>query len=496
MLRQLVGLCIVFAVSWSNHGSGQSVMTQGQFYLDETPLSTEIKRRHSYAEAISKAGPAVVRIISRRGAELDALSIGRGVIDPNNDLNAGDTVRPNLPSPTRGEGSGVLVSTDGYILTNYHVVERTDWISIILPRADKEYEARLVGMDSRSDLALLKIEGQNFPAITIGNSNHLEVGDVVLAIGNPFGIGQTSTLGIVSALGRSDLPMARAVDLANFIQTDAAINPGNSGGALIDVKGRLIGINSALLNPDGYASLGVGFAIPINQARAVMDQLILHGEVRRGYLGMTIQKVTPALADFFGMMEAKGALVTNVYESTPAADAGIIEEDIITSIDGTQILSGSDFKSRIAQVKPGETIQLGVLRRGSHFTTYATLKEQADLTRYFLGDAASANLKPANTWFGDLLEGVSISSLDLVWRRQLNAPDKVPCGAVAVHVDSRSPFAKAGIASGSIILRIDKQDICTSSDAYNYIAGQRKRQYLLRTWYQGRFQYITVTTNN
>lgn len=498
--RKIVGFWLVLAlvagVCPCDTGRAQSVMTQSQFFIDKTPLPSDVKKRHSYSEAIQKAGPAVVRIISKRGEAGGMLAFNQHSSDVEVHLNTGDTVRPQAPPPSRGEGSGVLMSTDGYILTNFHVVDGTDWVSVILPRGDKEYDARLIGVDSRSDLALLKIEGHNFPAITIGDSDHLEVGDIVLAIGNPFGIGQTSTVGIVSALGRSDLPMARSVDLANFIQTDAAINPGNSGGALIDVRGRLIGINSALLNPEGYASLGVGFAIPVNQARAVMDHLIQYGKVRRGYLGITIQKVTPALADFFNMSEARGALVTNVYPSTPAADAGIIEEDIITSVDGVEISSGNHFRARISQVKPGETIQMVVMRRGTEFTTYATLKEQNALASYFIGENEGTTFRQATTYFRDLLEGVTISSLDQAWKRQLNVPERVPCGAVAVQVDPDSPFARAGIQTGSVILRVDKLDICTPNDIFNYASANRKRQYLVRTWSQGRYHYITVTTNN
>ncbi len=493
MSAKAVGLWVVLAVSLVLQGQvcGQSVMTQGQFFIDDTPLPSEVKKRQSYAEAVRRAAPAVVRILSRR-SKLDGMT---GTEPGAGDRIGGNPGRGETP-PSNGEGSGVLMSTDGYILTNFHVVDGTDWISVILPRADKEYDARLIGVDSRSDLALLKIEGNDFPAITIGDSDHLEVGDVVLAIGNPFGIGQTSTQGIVSAIGRSDLPMARSVDLANFIQTDAAINPGNSGGALIDVRGRLVGINSALLNPEGYASLGVGFAIPVNQARAVMNHLILYGEVRRGYLGISIQKLTPALADYFQLDEARGALVTNVFPMTPATEAGIIEEDIITSIEGAPIASGSDFRARISQFKPGETIELGVLRKNVAFTTYATLKEQSALTRYFLGENETATLRQAQSYLRDLLDGVTITSLDAIWQRQLNVPDGVHCGAVAVQIDPHSPFSRAGIPTGSVILRIDRQDICSPNDAFQYIAAHRKRQYLLRTWSQGRYHYITVSTNN
>lgn len=460
--------------------------------LDYGEISSELRKRHSYSQAIKSAGPSVVRVVSHQKKR------GRDKVDLNKDLfprrNKNINPTEEVFVRTRGEGSGVIVTPDGYVLTNYHQVEGADWVSVILNREDNEYVAKTIGADPRSDLALLKIEGENFPAVAFGDSDQLEVGDVVIAVGNPFGIGQTSTIGIVSALGRSDIPTARNVDLANFIQTDASINPGNSGGALIDPKGRLVGINAALLNPDGYASLGIGFAIPANQALSVFKQLRTFGEVRRGYLGISVQKISPALAHFFNLNKAKGALVTNVFPNTPASQIGIQEEDIITHLNGVELTSSNHFRSKLSQVSPGQIVEMDIIRQGKRLRYSPVLKEHSLLSRRFMDGGTLAGLRKTNAEMGSLLEGTALSVIDDIWRRQLNIPDKVPCGVVLSKVEAQSPMGRAGILAGTVILRVGHQNICELSDLLTLNEKQPKPQHVLRIWHGGRYHYKTVYT--
>lgn len=471
---------------------GESVLDNRGFLTDKTPIPAEERKRNSYREAISRTGPSVVRVISHRKEYAEQKSrLGKQILS--NDSQASSPADESFVR-TRGEGSGVIVTPTGFILTNFHQIENTEWVSIVLPREDKEYVARLIGSDRRSDLALLKIDGEDLPCATLGDSDHLDVGDVVIAIGNPFGIGQTSTIGIVSAKGRSELPMAHHVDLANFIQTDASINPGNSGGALIDAYGRLVGINAALLNPDGYASLGIGFAIPINQARSVMEQLIDFGEVRRGFLGISVQKITPSLADYFNLEKSTGALVTNVIADTPAAAAGLHEEDIVTHLNDTEVLSSNDFRSRLSQISPGSSVSLAILRDGQPLSVKVTLEAHSSIARKFIDESASSSLKRTLSINRSLLEGVALSEVDDVWKRQLNLPPQLDCGVVLSRVDAQSPMGRAGIRPGSIILRVNKTDICSTSDLLKINAQEPEHQYLVRYWFRGKYHYKSIYT--
>lgn len=264
------------------------------------------------------------------------------------------------PRTERSLGSGVIVSPEGYILTNHHVVEAASEIQVALMDG-RNAEARIIGSDPESDLAVLKIDLDNLPSIAFGESEKAKVGDIVLAIGNPFGVGQTMTMGIIGALGRSQVGINT---FENFIQTDAAINPGNSGGALTDTAGNMIGINTAIYSRSG-GSLGIGFAIPVDAAKQIMQQIIETGGVVRGWLGVSMQDLTPELAESFGLKKAGGALIAGVLKNGPADDAGIKPGDVLVAVNGKPIFNSSEILNMVASLAPGKSAILTILRNGS-----------------------------------------------------------------------------------------------------------------------------------
>jgi Do/DeqQ family serine protease len=268
-------------------------------------------------------------------------------------------------------GSGVIVSTDGYILTNHHVIDGADQIKVDL-NDNRTLDAKVVGSDPPSDVALLKIHASNLPVLSLGDSDRTRVGDVVLAIGNPLGIGQTVTMGIISAKGRQTGLSSGSFE--DFLQTDAPINQGNSGGALVSTNSELVGINSQILSPSG-GSIGIGFAIPSNMARTVMETLIKNGKVRRGQLGITVQKMTSDIAASLGMKEAKGVLVAQVQPGSPAELAGLKKGDIITAFNGTEVNDPNVFRNQVASRSPGTEVTLTIQRDGREQQVRATLGE-------------------------------------------------------------------------------------------------------------------------
>jgi serine protease DegS len=309
----------------------------------------------SYAEAVGLAAPAVAnlyttKVVSKSGHPL--------LDDPTFRRFFGD----NLPKQRRMEsslGSAVIMSPEGYLLTNNHVTAGADQIIVAL-KDGRETLARVIGSDPETDLAVLKIDLKNLPAITLGRSDQINIGDVTLAIGNPFGVGQTVTMGIISATGRNQLGLNTYED---FIQTDAAINPGNSGGALVDAHGNLIGINTAIFSKSG-GSQGIGFAIPVKLATEVMKAIIENGQVIRGWLGIEVQPLTPELAESFGLGSHSGILVAGIYRNGPAQKAGLLPGDLILTIDGEAAIDGRRSMNQVARAKPGEKVAIGVLRGG------------------------------------------------------------------------------------------------------------------------------------
>src|SRR3990172_5332851 len=315
--------------------------------------------------AAKKAMPAVVNIFTSTVIKTPANPF---MDDPRFRFFFGDP-GDDEPQSSSSLGSGVIVSPDGYILTNHHVVEAADQIEVALADGRKA-KAHVIGSDPETDLAVIKIElPGNLPAITFGHPEQAQVGDMVLAIGNPFGVGQTVTMGIISALKRDHLGLST---FENFIQTDAAINPGNSGGALVDINGSLIGINSAIYSPNG-GSLGIGFAIPATTAKNTMEQIIRHGSVTRGWIGAAVQELTPDLAESFKLGDIKGVLITEIIRNSPAEKAGVRRGDILIAIDDQAIESWGTMQETVASLPPGKVVQIKLMRDGAAMSLKLTI---------------------------------------------------------------------------------------------------------------------------
>lgn len=334
-------------------------------HLGGTPRSLQSSERASYADAVRIAAPSVVNIYTRKNQTLRRHPLAD---DPlfRHFFNNSDT--PQQERMQSALGSGVIVTSDGYILTNNHVIEGADEIVTLL-QDGREAHAKLIGTDPESDLAVLKIELPNLTIATLGNPTNTLVGDVVLAIGNPFGVGQTVTQGIISATGRYGLGLNT---YENFLQTDAAINPGNSGGALIDAYGNLLGINTAILDKTGY-SVGIGFAIPVTDALKVMRDLVEYGQVVRGWLGIEAKQLSPQSAQALGLDSTNGVIITGIYNNGPAHRAGIRAGDIITHINDQPVGDGRLGMNQVADTRPGEEVTVTLLRDGKPMTIKAAI---------------------------------------------------------------------------------------------------------------------------
>ncbi len=396
---------------------------------------------------------------------------------------------------TQGLGSGVVVSPDGYILTANHVVEGADKVKVALASGQKEFEAKVIGTDPSTDIAVLKVEANNLPAIPIADSDKLEVGDIVLAIGNPFGVGQTVTMGIVSAVGRGGLDIN---DYENFIQTDAAINPGNSGGALVDVEGRLVGINTAIFSRSG-GNMGVGFAVPISMGRYVMDRIITEGKVTRGFLGINIQPLTPELAKEFKLPdESSGVLVGGVTPDGAASKAGIRDGDVILEFNGKRVNEPRTLQLLVAQTAPGTKVPLRVLRndangKAEEKNVTVTLAElPADALASRDRSVPGERAQPSR----DALDGVEVTDLDARTRRRFDLPNSIN-GALVTSVEPDSKAAEAGLRPGDIVLEINRQPVRNADDAVSLSERLPGDRVLLRVWSRngnaiGGTRYIVV----
>ncbi|MFC7298452.1 Do family serine endopeptidase [Herminiimonas aquatilis] len=366
-----VGLAILFIVTtlkpeWAGgvFGGSQKILSATSVPMLEAPPNTA-PTQGSFRDAAKLAMPSVVNIFTSKTA---APSQNPFLDDPFFRKFFGDRFDEQQEKQV-SLGSGVIVSAQGYILTNNHVVEAADEIEVALADGRKAI-AKVVGSDPETDLAVVKIDLDNLPAITLGHVEDARVGDAVLAIGNPFGVGQTVTMGIISALGRNHLGILDAFE--NFIQTDAAINPGNSGGALIDANGNLLGINTAIYSRSG-GSLGIGFAIPVTTAKSVMDAIIKNGQVVRGYIGVEPQDITPELAESFGLKKTKGAIIAGVLKGGPADKAGMQPGDILVSVEDKDVTDMADMLNQIAQLTPGKKAKMVVMRRNQENTLNITI---------------------------------------------------------------------------------------------------------------------------
>jgi serine protease Do len=383
-------------------------------------------------------------------------------------------------------GSGVIVSADGYILTNNHVVRNASSIDVQL--SDKKtYKAKVVGADQPSDIAVLKIDATNLPTAYLGDSDTLHVGDIVMAFGNPFGLDFTVTRGAVSALGRTGIERG---GLQSFIQTDAAINPGNSGGALVNVEGQVVGINTAILTgnsgPGGEGgNIGIGFAIPINMARHVMEDLIKTGKVSRGYLGAEVGDVTQGLADQFKAPDTQGAFVQNVTPDGPSAKAGLKAGDIIRKFDGEDVGGRDQLISMVTAANPGTVATLDILRDGQPMTLKVTLGERPENIAQ-AGQPGSSKGPTEGT-----LRGISVQNLTADLRNRLGVSPETQ-GVVISNIDPDSPAADAGLQQGDIIQSINRQPVRNVED-FNRLAAAAKGQTLLRINRQGTGIFVVIT---
>jgi serine protease Do len=380
-------------------------------------------------------------------------------------------------------GSGVIVDPKGLIITNNHVVAKADEIKVLL--GDKrEFKGKVVGTDPKTDIAVVKIDAKDLPTVAWGDSDKLQVGEYVLAIGNPFGLNQTVTMGIVSAVGRANVGIAEYED---FIQTDAAINPGNSGGALVNVRGELIGINTAIFSQSG-GYMGVGFAVPSNMAKSVMDNLVKTGKVVRGWMGVSIQDVTPELAEQFAIPEAKGALVTDVLENSPAAKAGLQQGDVIVSYDGKPVEDPGSLRNHVAQTAIGKKVKVGIIRDKKEKEIEIAISERPKEMSQKGEEESAGPGGEAST----ALAGMEVRDLtpDMVQRFGLSKSDR---GVIVTRIESGSAAMNAGLREGDLIVELNRQPVKSVKD-FNRLASKAGKQdtLLLLVNRQGRNTYFAL----
>ena len=427
---------------------------------DSTPLSEgKAPALTSYADMLDTIRPAVVSVYSTKIIRQQVPPLLRQLYGPG---------VQGREERLDGLGSGVIISSDGYILTNNHVVAEADEVKVKL-NDDRELIAKVIGADPKTDVAVIKIEGEKLPAATLANSDKLRVGDVVFAIGNPLGVGQTVTMGIVSATSRRVGILEEVDGYENFIQTDASINKGNSGGALIDAKGRLVGINSAIIS-NNQGSIGIGFAVPVNLARSIMNSLIETGTVSRGYLGVSTEVLTPELIESFDLpKDTKGIFIDNLTPESPAAKAGLKREDVITAVNGRPVTSGDDLRLMIAETLPGTKVKISYLREGKPGTVEVTL----------------GRLEDAGGTEGELLQGVTVSVLTEQLRKEMRLSEGVD-GLVITEIDEQSPYSEV-FPVGAVIEQINRRPVTDLASARQALRDGRN---MASISYRGVFRYV------
>ncbi|HXB02062.1 MAG TPA: Do family serine endopeptidase [Opitutaceae bacterium] len=435
-------------------------------HIDSTPVSEgKSPVVTSYADVIDPVKKAVVSVYSTK------IVRERLPVNPFFRQFFGDEAAPERESKQQGLGSGVMVSSDGYILTNNHVVEGADELNVLLPD-NREFKAKVIGADPKTDIAVIKIEADHLPAVILADSDKLRVGDVVFAIGNPLDIGQTVTMGIVSALGRKNLGLLENVGgYEDFIQTDAAINMGNSGGALVDAKGRVVGINSAILSTS-RGNIGIGFAIPIDLAASIMQSLIGTGKVTRGYLGVNTDALTAEIAEQLGISkDTQGVVITDVKPDSPAAKAGLKRSDVILALNDKAVESLEDLRLLISETAPGTEVAIKFVRDGKEQTINVTLGTLADDNN-------------------ELLPGVTVTKLTDDKRHELNIDDDRVTGLLIANVEDNSPYSDK-LASGAVIIEIDRIPVTTVQAAKGMLTSGR---HLFLIYFHGvlGFQLIEV----
>ncbi|MBV9873958.1 MAG: DegQ family serine endoprotease [Verrucomicrobia bacterium] len=454
---------------------------------DNAPIDRDPKLGNSFAPIVQKVIPSVVQVDvtgkSGTGRSLGSSDMqdqlrrffGRGFQIPE---------QPEMPNQ-KALGSGVIISADGYILTNNHVVENSKTIQVTLSDGRK-LTAKVIGTDPQTDVALLKIDANNLEPVTLADSDSAQVGDLVLAIGDPFGIGTTVTEGIISAKNRTRVTSGDADE--DFIQTDAAINPGNSGGALVDIEGRLVGINTSILSRSG-GNQGIGFAVPANLCRWVADSLITKGKVERGYLGVHIQTLTPELAKAFNSNRVQGAVVIDVSPNSAAEQAGFKSGDVVVEFNNRPIESADQLKLQVAETPPGSAIPVQVDRNGQVMSLNVTLKE-------LNSDALAKNEPNVSRGEHDALTGVEVANLDRDARDELKVPNTVR-GTLITQVEPSSASYEAGLRENDVILEVNRQPIQSTEDFTKATAGRGgSGETLVKVWNQNGTHYVAVQEGN
>lgn len=427
-------------------------------FVDGQPVPT-------LAPMIKRVTPAVVNVSTRGHVNVQANPFFN---DPFFQQFFGNQGPQQVQRQFQSLGSGVIVNAEkGYILTNNHVIENADQITVTL-NDNRTFKAKVIGKDPDTDLAVLQIHASGLTALPLGNSGRLQVGDFVVAIGNPFGLNHSVTAGIVSAKGRGSIGDGK---YENFIQTDASINPGNSGGALVDLEGNLVGINTAILSRSG-GNIGIGFAIPIDMAKAVMEQLIKYGKVERGVLGVSVENLSPDLAKHLGINASEGALVTQVVPGSQAEKAGIKPNDVITSVNGSPVSTSADVSNAIGVLRIGSKVSLGILRNGRPMTIVATIGQRHEETL-------------SNTNHPEL-HGLSVSNLDA--GSPLYGQVK---GVQVTGVERDSEAFMAGIRVGDVITAVNRTPI-SNVEEFRKALGQSKGGVALRVERQDQVFYVVL----
>ena len=452
------------------------------FAQDKGDIEMLRKMGNAFSAIAEKASAAVVGLKSERSIVREYRSPFGEPFDPFNDDFFEYFFRRQLPRQRQqqyrqlAQGSGFIISADGYILTNNHVVGESDKVTVTL-NDGREFEAKIIGTDPDSDVAVIKIDAKNLPYLETADSDKLKVGEWVLAIGNPFGLSHTVTAGIVSAKGRSGVGITTYED---FIQTDAAINPGNSGGPLLNLDGKVVGINSAILSRSG-GNMGIGFAIPINMAKNVYEQLVESGTVTRGYLGVSIQDLTPELAKSFGLKDTKGVLISNVSAGSAAEKGGIKQGDIIIELDGMPVEKANDLMNRVAMLKPGTKAEIVVMREGKRKTLTVEVGTRPKSEE--VGAARS-----------DILEqlGISVQNLTPDLANRFGYKDEE--GVIVTDVEPGSLADFGGITPGTLIVEVNRKAVRNTKDLEKALeASFKEGRVLFLLKYRQSTRYLTLT---
>jgi serine protease Do len=490
-LRALFWCSLGLTALTCEHFAGAAPAKPPRLNVQTNPIPRDGTVPASFAPIVKKVAPSVVTIYSTKTIRVDPRSnpllqdpFFRRFFGIEEDEDGAPRSSRRRQRQEQGIGSGVIISADGYILSNNHVVEEADEVTVGFVEGGPRMTAKVIGTDPQTDISVLKVPATNLSALTITDSSNLQVGDLVLAVGNPFGVGQTVTMGIVSAVGRGGFGI---VDYEDFIQTDASINPGNSGGPLVDAQGRLVGINTAIVSGGG-GNVGIGFSVPINMARGVMDRILESGRVVRGFLGVTIQPVTPELAKEFNLPAQTGALVGSVSRNSPADKAGIQAGDVITEFNGKKVTDNRNLRLMVAQSHPGTKATVKLLRDGKERSINLTLAELP--TDQLAGD--SDRTRPGSSrQRAEGLAGIEVGELDARLRRQVDLPPDMR-GAIVLSVDGESEAYEAGLRTGDVILEINRQKISGPREVAEAIRKAKGGRLLMRVWSRNGGRFIVI----